>query len=342
MIKVMKNFNNFNILCSILIIFLLLIITACDSIINTDAADPAAISLSLIREDLSHGNEVSFRDIPGITEEEIRAIEDLQRSGRTFVYGMNPSTEAFVEFGEVRGFASLVAGWLTDIFRISFIPAIYEWGDLISGLESGEIDFTGELTATPERQQIYHMTDTIAMRSIKYIRMEGSLPLQSIITTRTPRYAFLENSLSMDFVDRFTQYYFESYFVSSYEEAHNLLITNQIDAFFADNSMESVFDNYSDITISDFIPVIGMPVSLSTQNRDLWPIISVVQKALENGADEYLKELYKLGNQEHRRHRLNIKLNEEELAFLQSNPVIPFAAEYFNYPVSFFNRHDRQ
>ena len=50
----------------------------------------------------------SFRDVPDITEDEIRAIEALQGEFEYFIYGMPLSVEAFInETGEVRGYASL-------------------------------------------------------------------------------------------------------------------------------------------------------------------------------------------------------------------------------------------
>ena len=282
-----------------------------------------------------------FRDIPGITQYEIRAIEELQEQTDYFVYGMIPSTEAFEEYGEIRGFAALFTEWLSGLFDIRFVPVLYEWNALVSGLESGEIDFTGELTATYERSQLYYMTDPIANRSIEYVQITGSMPLHNIVASRTPRYAFLNDSVILEYIEEFTNYTFETIFVDSYEEAYNILATGQVDAFFADSSVEAAFDMYDNVVYNDFIPVIGMPVSMSTQNPLLEPVISVVQKALENSAADYLNNLYILGRQEHRRHRLYIKLNEEEREFLRSSPVIPFAAEYYNYPISFFNRHDR-
>jgi hypothetical protein len=40
---------------------------------------------------------------------------------------------------------------LSGLFGIPFEPEIYDWDDLMDGLASHEIDFTGDLTATPER-----------------------------------------------------------------------------------------------------------------------------------------------------------------------------------------------
>ena len=256
----------FYIPCFLIIVISISLFYGCN--LGYGSAQANGYSYQFSRSALSAG-EVSFRDIPGITAEEILVIESFQRSGTSFTYGIIHSTEAFVENNQVRGFAAHFSEWLTLLFGIPFNPVLYEWGDLVYGLEHGEIDFTGELTATEEHSQIYYMTDPIASRSIKYIRHAGSQPLYNIVAARTPHYAFLDGAITMEFVDRFTRYVFESVFVNSYEEAYNLLITGEIDAFFNDSSMEAVFDVYDDVFSSDFIPVIGIPVSLSTQNPSL-------------------------------------------------------------------------
>ncbi|MCL2610333.1 MAG: transporter substrate-binding domain-containing protein, partial [Defluviitaleaceae bacterium] len=117
----------------------------------------------------------SFRDVPGVTEEEIIAIELLIEQHDYFIYGMLKNDEAFYTInGEITGFAARMTGWLTELFGIPFIPAIFEWTELIDGLESGEIDFTGQLTRTEERTLIYTMTDPIAKRTLDTVRVKDA------------------------------------------------------------------------------------------------------------------------------------------------------------------------
>ncbi len=111
----------------------------------------------------------SFRDIPGVTGEEIAAIEALRIGGEPFVYAMVSSSEAFQHDGFVHGFAALYCRFLTGLFGIEFRPELRDWDEILEGLDTGEIDFTGEMTATSERRASgYFMTDAIANRSIKY------------------------------------------------------------------------------------------------------------------------------------------------------------------------------
>jgi len=49
----------------------------------------------------------SFRDIPGVSKDEITAIEELQKKRGSLVYGMTLSSEGFFnEYGEVDGYAA--------------------------------------------------------------------------------------------------------------------------------------------------------------------------------------------------------------------------------------------
>ena len=140
-------------------------------------------------------NYRSYHDIPGVTTDEIKAIEAIKEKRDYFVYAMRPSTESFLgENGEMRGFSALVCEWLTGLFGIPFKPTFTEWDDIFTGLETHEIDFTGDLGATEERRQIYFMTSAIAERIIKTFRIEGSPPLAEITALRPLRCAFLQNA----------------------------------------------------------------------------------------------------------------------------------------------------
>jgi signal transduction histidine kinase/ABC-type amino acid transport substrate-binding protein/ActR/RegA family two-component response regulator len=284
----------------------------------------------------------SFTDIPDVTEDEIRAVETLREQYGSFVYGMNLTTETFYEDGAIKGYSALFCEWLTGLFDIPFVPAIYEWSDLIEGLETGEVDFTGELTATRERRQTYLMTDAIAERLVKYMRLADSVPLPLIAESRPLRYAFLEGAVTVEDVSSRTEDTFDIFLVNDYAEAYAMLKSGEIDAFFDEGVGEAGFDACGDVAAEDFTPLIYGPVSLSARNPAFAPVISVVQKALDGGGARHLAALYRQGQQEYMTHKLHGQLSGDELEYIQNNPVIRFAAEYDNYPVSFYNTHERQ
>ena len=288
----------------------------------------------------------SFRDIPGITEDEIRAIEAIQKEYDSFVYGMTPTTEAFVDSsggGEVRGFSALFCEWMTNLFGIPFKPVLYNWSDLIAGLESGEVDFTGDLMATGERRKIYFMTGSIAQRTLKYIRIADNPPLSKIAAERPLRLIFYDGSVAYNQALASKAHdVFEPFFVENIESAYKLLKNGEADALLEEGVVESAFDTYANITTEEFFPIIFSPVSLATRNAQFEPLVSVMQKALQNAGLHYLTRLYNQGYQEYLKNKLFLRLSEEEKAYLHSNPVVYFAAETNNYPVCFYNTQEKQ
>jgi PAS domain S-box-containing protein len=285
----------------------------------------------------------SYRDIPGVTEEEIRAVEALREKTPFFVYGMLSCNEAFIgETGEIRGFTALFCKWLSQLFEIPFKPALYEWGDLITGLETGQVDFTGEMTATAERRKTWFMTDAIAERSVKIFRLADSKPIMDIIRSRPLRCCFLEDTTTIDDVTSRLQSGYKITLVDSYGAAYHALKNGEADVFFDESPTEAAFDIYDDVIAEDFLPIIYSSVSLTTKNPELKPVISIMQKALHNGCMDHLAGMYKQGENEHRQHKLFMRLSEEEKAYIHNHPVVSFAAEYDNYPISFYNKYDKQ
>ena len=220
----------------------------------------------------------SYKDIPGVTPEEIDAIEKFRRQGRSFVYGACLDSECFIDNGQMDGFGVLFCKWLGDLFDLRFTPVIYEWTDLLDGLETGKIDFTGELNYTKEGFDNYIMTSAIAQRPINmgdgFIRNEA--PITEI---NTPIYN---------------------------------------------------------------------PVSMSTKNPELAPIISVVQKSLNTGALYHLIELYNQGHKKYYTYRFHASLSEEEMAYITARDgsrgdikPIPFIMEKDNYPWAFYDENEQ-
>jgi len=279
----------------------------------------------------------SFRDIPGVTDEEIKAIEALQNSREYFVFSGNYSTEMFMSNGEVKGFSRFLSQWLSELFNIPFVLQINEWDDLVTGLESGDIDFTGELTANEERRETFFMTDDIAQRLIIYMRLANSESVDDILYDRPLRFAFLEGTTTAEIVAEHETNEFEVFYVGDYQHAFELLKNGSVDKFFDESPAEAAFDYYGVVTASVYYPIIFSPVSLSTQNPQLKPVIDVVQKALENGAINHVKYLYTQGRQEYLRHKFSLLLTDDERDFIKAGNIIPFAAETTNYPVSFFD-----
>jgi PAS domain S-box-containing protein len=285
----------------------------------------------------------SFKDIPGITAQEIAAIEALQKEKETFNYGMTLNTETFLtKSGEIDGFSSLFCKWLSNLFGIPFKPAIYERSSLLAGLESAEIDFTGDLTITDERRKTHFMTGTIAERLLKAFKIEGTPPIADIAKSRSLRLAITQGFALLENVKKISDYAFEPVFVNNHDEAYNAIKNGEADAYLTMNVAELALDKYRDVVSETFYPLVFASTALSTQNPNLAPVISVVQKALENGGVSYLAGLYILGNHDYIKNKFIEHLTIEEREYIQRNAVVKVATESDSYPLSFYNKNDKE
>ncbi|GBU26747.1 hypothetical protein R84B8_00259 [Treponema sp. R8-4-B8] len=285
----------------------------------------------------------TYRDIPGVTGDEIAAIEAFKEKHSSFVYGMGYSTETFIsEKGEIDGFTALFCEWLSRFFGIPFKPAIFEWDDLINGINNKKIDFTGDMTPTDERRKVYFMTDPIAERAIKTFRLADSMPILEIINSRPLRCCFMEGTTTISEVTSRLHGEYEIVLVKNDKIAYQTLKNGEADAFFNEGPAETAFDKYDDVKSESFFPLIFSSVSLTTMNPELAPIILIIQKALQNGCREYLSSLYVKGYNNYRRHKLFLRLTNVERAHIRAHPFVSFAAEHDNYPTSFYNYYENE
>jgi signal transduction histidine kinase/ActR/RegA family two-component response regulator len=296
----------------------------------------------------------TFRDVPGVTQEEIAAIEKLQqavllRNNKSFTFGMTMSTEAFPmksdESGKypVGGYSALFCEWLTGLFGMQFQPEIFAWSDLVEKLNAGELDFAGNITPTEERQKIYYMTDPIAERQYKTIQLVGSPSLDRIALTRPLRYVFIEGAAIAATVATVTDSdTYDTIFVNNYEEAYRVLERWEADAFIGDSAVVLSFDAYGDVHANDFLPLIFSPVSMATSKDELEPVISVIKKAQRNGAMLQLNHLFNQGYNEYKKHKFFAYLDDEEKSYLRNTVSVPLVTQYFNYPIIFYDSHDKK
>jgi PAS domain S-box-containing protein len=286
----------------------------------------------------------TYRDIPGITEQEISGIEALQNKYKTFSYVMSLTTEAFLkENGEPGGYAALLCEWLTSLFDIRFQLEIYEPGELVPKLRAGNFDFAGNVSTTEERMRMYYMTDPIMERQYKRMRLAGSRSLHQISMERPLRYAFLEGLTTADTVALIMESgTYETLWVKNFAEAYAALENGDVDAFVGTSAIEAGFVAYGNIYSEDFFPLFFAPVSMATARTELQPIILVVNKALQNGAMPYLAHLYRQGYRDYMRYKMSMLLSNEEREYISSHPVIPVVANYNNYPVCFYNTREEE
>jgi signal transduction histidine kinase/CheY-like chemotaxis protein len=257
------------------------------------------------------------------------------------IYAVSLMTETFMdENGEIDGFTALFCDWMTSLFGIRFKTEIHDLSTVLAKLRTGEVHF-GALTATEERLETYYMTAPIIYRSVKIMRLSGSPPPDEIVLSRPVRYIFMEGGTIIDSVTAaLAPSSYEAVVVRDHETAYRMLADGEADAFIGINIAEAAFDPYGGVITEDFLPLIVTPVSLTAEDPALAPVISVVTKALNNGAYRHLTELYRQGYQKYRKHKFLAQLDDEERDYIQNTPVIPFASQYMSYPISFYNANE--
>jgi signal transduction histidine kinase/CheY-like chemotaxis protein len=287
-----------------------------------------------------------YRDIPGVTPEEITAVEAIKEKYDSLSYGVMETMEAFYqEDGTVDGYAAYVASWLTDLFDIPFVTQIYDWDALMEALDSGEVAFSGELTATPQRRERYDMTDSFTIRSLMTFRLRNSETISDIAKKRPVRFAFLKDTTSITAATAVLDYAYEYIELPNIESVRNALFEGSIDAFISEEHGLSYFPK--DIIGETLLPIVYSPISLSTANAELKPIISVINKYLHNGALVQLAQMYKDGREKYFQYRIKLDLTEDEIAYMNAhqkgaeNPI-PYLAETDNYPNCFYNETDQE
>ena len=289
-----------------------------------------------------------FRIIPEVTPEEITAIEAaIKRHDGTFSYGNVPGSEAFItRDGVGDGFSEYFCQMLSTMFGAKFVTTYHDWDDLITAINNHSLDFTGELTDTPERRRTYFMTDTFHNRTIKIFTNRNAGKLEDIVIERPLRYAVLEGVITGEQAKKVSPFAFTLVPVPNYAVAIEALRTMSIDAFLEEDTAVVALAEHDFIRADDYFPLIYSPVSFSTTNPELQPFISIMDKFLKHGGREHLDYLYKKGTRALFRHLVDIELTDEERDFIKNhikNGVsIPFAAHSENYPISFYNKTDKE
>ena len=290
----------------------------------------------------------TYRDIPGVTDEEIAAIEKLKNGRDKFAYGALLSIEAYVlPDGSYAGYGVEFCKLLSQLFGVSFELEIYEWDELIEKLDSGGIDFTGELTQTEERAQIYIMSGSIAERMLRIFKHAGSDTIKTEVDVYGRRIGFLKDSQTARSIGR--KAYPSTFIrvdVENYPAAAKMIENGEIDAFVGESVADTAFIEYDFISSSVFFPMVYTPVSLVVADTELSPIISVLDKYLAAGGADALDTLYRECEFNYARQKFNKLLTYEERAYIDDlarrDGSIVMIYEHDNYPVSFYNDKDRE
>jgi len=291
----------------------------------------------------------SYREIPGVTEEEISAIEALKESRERFSYGHLLNTESFRRpDGTFTGFTIKVCALLSDLFGAEFVPQYCdEWESLTGGLDDGTIDFMGDFSPTAEREKLYSMTAPIAGRDLRIYTNASADETKMESSLNGLRIGFLSGTVTEELLtERYADLSIEAMYANSISTIAEMLRTGEIDAFILDGAAEPLFEDYDFIRSGELFRPVYINVSIATGNPELAPIISVIDKYLEAGGLDRMYELYDEGKAEYEKYKLYRSFTDEEREYIAeltaSNTAVRVAIEHDNYPVSFYNTVDKE
>ena len=291
----------------------------------------------------------TYQDIPGVTQEEIDAIEALKAKNDVFSYGHLITTESFkLTDGTYAGFTIEVCGLFSDLFHTQFSPKAYnEWADLKDDIDNCITDFSGEFTHTAQRMQIYEMTTPIAGRSLNIYSLTSAPAITTESDINGMRVGFFDGVAAINMI--FALYPDSSFAVvdvPSFTSAAGMLLSGEIDAFVTDSVSDTMFEEYDYIRSREIFQFAYSPVSITTKDPELQPIISVIDKYLDAGGMEIMFELYREGSYEYKKHRLNQSYTDEERAYLadlnQRNAQVNAVLMHDAYPASFYNSVEKR
>jgi PAS domain S-box-containing protein len=289
-----------------------------------------------------------YLDIPGISSEEIAAIEAFKAAGRSFSYGSMKSTEAFINHdGTTAGFSNLFSGLLSELFGIPFIQKMHDWETERNMLDTRDLDFSSDMTPTPERREKYFMTHSIADRSLRIFTHENNDQFIYEDDLNGLKLGFYEGTITAQSVkNAYPTLNFEVVDMYSVKEVVESLASGRIDAFVGDAVSSAEFEDYPSINSKESFPLVYTPVSMTTANPELKPIILVVNKYIEAGGIDKLYDLYRKGRLEYAKYELGRTFTSEEVVYIAalstSGGKIAIALEPDNYPICFYNRNDKK
>ena len=287
-----------------------------------------------------------YRDIPGVTAEEIAAIERIKAASSSLELASLLSTEAFTEDGgSVQGYLALLCTQFSDLFGVPFVPKIYtQTGDDAEAVPTH--DFVYNLSPSLALRNVLHQTGPVIRRTVNIYRLRDAVPVESIARRRLPRYGFLRSDTIARNVETLSPMPFEAVLAADYDALVQLLYDESIDAFFVQSAMETAFEKYPAIVSDRFLPLIYQPTCLYTGKPELAPFVSVMEKYLGNGGREELVALYDSGTHQYRLHKFFSQLTASEKDYVNTHintgAPIYFAASFDDYPTCFYNKEAQE
>jgi signal transduction histidine kinase/ABC-type amino acid transport substrate-binding protein len=284
----------------------------------------------------------SYKQIEGVTQEEIDAIEKIKSEKQKLVYGAMRSEELYYQDeisgipSDLQGFTVELCKYFSEIFGIEFVPTPLEWDKLYSGLSEETVDFTGDLSPV-ENPEIYQ-TNAHILRSIECFRHIDTPKLQDLVKVQIPRIGFLAGTNTEELFKKTNDFEYTSVSIETSTDAIRMVREKEVDFWVVEYSERGPFEN--EPIMVDALPNLTFsPVSISTFNSELTPFINVLNKLIVSDAGEKVSNLYTVGLEAYQAYKFRAFLSENLKNYIENQTApIKVAMEVDNYPSAFYNK----
>ena len=289
----------------------------------------------------SVGDIEYYTDIPGVTDEEISAIEALKKRRATFTYGRYWESQSQEDAYE--DFTTDFFALLAQLFGVEFVPKIYgNRLQLMAELNARLTDFTCDLPA----QAVYGITDPLAFHN-QYVYALADTKLTAEADLNATRIGYFEGSDSIEVIrGHYPGLVFEAVPVTDILSAQKKLLDGDIDLLITDRNLSAFLKGNSLIRSPQLLQLAYIPIAFASSTPELYPIVSVVDKYLNAGAADQLQERYMQREGERVRTMLEESLTDAERAYLDGlaarGGTVRIGFDHDNYPISFYNAEERE
>lgn len=121
-----------------------------------------------------------FREIEGITAQEIAAVEAALEGREKLIWGAVLSPEAFIDDDGVEGFVALFTDYMSTLFDIEIEIVTGTAAQTRERMLAGEVDFTADLANTGANSQLFIMTTDLCERQLSIYSLPGQDELREI------------------------------------------------------------------------------------------------------------------------------------------------------------------
>ena len=297
---------------------------------------------------VSYNNIKDYKDIPGVTNEEINIIEELKVNHPNIAFGTIPSSEAFfLEDGTYAGFIIKFCELLSDIFDIQFVPEILSKKTLADALENKTINFTNEFSSLSNINKVYIMSHPITERSLYAFNLKNAMKIDSENDLKDLKIGFFDqNIFAQSIKEAYPLISFKDVIIDENDDVISLLESGTIDAFIVDVLKSFSYRRNYLLQYNEIPTLVYIPVLLTTIDPDFEVIISIMNKYVQAGGIDTVFKLYIDGEQEYAKYVFSHLLSEEEKSYLNNiksnKEKISIALETDNYPVCFYNEIEEE